>query len=202
MKYKFREHAPVRTCTKKYADFHRYKSYLEDDFQNRCAYCNLNKAAITTPFEIDHYIPLSVFKNDWPELETTYDNLILACKKCNRAKSNQYEGDLSKKEIVNELFYDPVLTEYNDIFYRNEMGEICSNDAKGLSMISKLRLYRPIHSSAWVSEQLGLTCKKLKKYMDTLDPKSEAYKKLKDARYELMSYYTEFIELFLANYND
>ena len=201
MQYTFREHTPSRTYTKHHNDYHAYKPALENDFKCRCAYCNLSSRLITTPFEIDHYVPKTEFKDSWPELETTYDNLILACKKCNRAKSDQFAGDISKKQIVNELFYDPVLTDYNEIFYRNELGEICSADAKGRSMISKLRLYRPIHNSAWVCERLIDTINKLGAVIKSLDSSSERYKKLKEARYELMEYYIEFNSVFIANYN-
>ena len=44
--------------------------------------------------------------------------------------------------------------DYNDIFFRNEIGGIDSDDAKGREMIKLLKLYRPIHNLAWLIERL------------------------------------------------
>lgn len=48
------------------------------------------------------------------------------------------------------------VTDYNDIFYRNELGGIDSEDPKGREMIRLLKLYRPIHNLAWLVERLEL----------------------------------------------
>ena len=76
MKYRFRDFRITRTCTKCYSDYRSYKNALREDFKHRCAYCNLLDTQITTPFEIDHYIPERAFTAVWPELKTTYSNLI------------------------------------------------------------------------------------------------------------------------------
>ena len=201
-KYLFRKHTPNRTCTKKYADYHSYRPALENDFLCRCAYCNLDKAAITTPFEIDHFIPRAVFKDARPELETDYENLVYSCKKCNRAKSDKYEGGIGKSIIENELFYDPVKCDYNAIFYRTDLGEIWSDDEKGRNMITLLRLYRPIHAVAWVNDQLKDAMSKLEAQMEHLNPASEKYKKLQEAFVELKCYYADYRDAFIANYNN
>jgi 5-methylcytosine-specific restriction endonuclease McrA len=202
MKYKFRDYKIQRTCNKKYADYHSYKAALENDFNHRCAYCNLLDSMITTPFEVDHFVPYDAFKNVWPELETTYDNLIYSCKKCNRAKSNKYAGDLTKKKIENELFYKPDQKDYTDIFYRNDEGGICSDDDLGNEMIVNLKLYSPIHNLAWICERLKSASERLdtKIKMEAVD--SDARKKLEEARNELKSYYTDCLETFIANYNN
>ena len=54
------------------------------------------------------------------------------------------------------LSTNPVMTDYNDIFYRNELGGIDSEDPKGREMIRLLKLYRPIHNLAWLVERLEL----------------------------------------------
>ena len=51
------------------------------------------------------------------------------------------------------MFYNPVETDYNNIFYRNELGGIDSDDPKGREMIKILKLYRPVHNFALLYER-------------------------------------------------
>lgn len=202
MKRSFRDYKIRRTCTKEYRDYHSYDRYLREDFRHRCAYCNLLDTQITTPFEIDHFVPEDAFKEEWPELKTTYENLVYACKKCNRAKSSQYKGDLSKREIKNELFYDPVETDYDTIFFREDDGSICSEDKKGRDMIMRLQLYRPIHNLAWICEITKSTLDKLAKRIDQVEKDSPTGILLREAREELRDYYEDCQAVFIANYNN
>ncbi len=202
MDYQFRDKSPVRSCTKIFQNYKMYKEFLQADFNGRCAYCNLRDSAITTPFEIDHFIPRDVFKEVRPELLNAYDNLVYSCKKCNNAKSNQYSGDISQKKIDNNLFYDPVKTDYNHIFYRNNSGEICSDDKKGQNMIVCLNLYRPIHSLAWLCEQLGKTIDKLEDNMSRVDNDPKKYGKMKEAKYKLLEIEHQYNAYFIASYNN
>lgn len=202
MKYRFRDFRITRTCTKRYSDYHSYKNALSEDFKHRCAYCNLLDTQITTPFEIDHYIPERAFTDVWPELKTTYSNLIYSCKKCNIAKSNQYEGDIIQREIVNELFYDPVQVDYDTIFYRNETGRICSDDNKGRDMIKRLKLYRPIHNLAWICDIALKTLEKMDAQINSNENNSERAKLLREAKEELNDYYITCNNTFTANYNN
>lgn len=152
----FRAEAITRTCKKNYNDYHSYRKDLEKDFHRRCCYCNLSEDTLgVIPFQIDHFIPKHIFKDKQNQMETQYSNLVLACPKCNRAKSDQYKGDISSPEIVNELFYNPDEVDYNDIFYRNEVGGISSDDPKGKDIIIRLKLYRTIHNYAWIVEKLN-----------------------------------------------
>ena len=202
MRKAFRDFKIERTCTKKFSDYHSYRRYLKTDFHSRCAYCNLLDSEITTPFEIDHFVPMAEFKNCWPELETTYKNLIYSCKKCNRAKSSQFKGDLSKRCIENELFYDPEDNDYNTIFYRDDTGTICSDDKKGRDMINRIELYRPIHNLAWVCELTNNTINKLNKQIMKVGKDSEKGKLFMQAKNELLEYYIVCKNVFIANYNN
>ena len=153
----FKSHTITRSSPKPKNKYSYYKNDLRQDFCGRCAYCNLSDDSITTPFEIDHFITKTAFKDIRPELLTDYNNLIYSCKKCNNAKRGQFSGDLSVSHPTNELFYDPVLVDYNNIFYRNELGAIASDDAKGKHMIEILKLYRPIHILGWLCEKILLS---------------------------------------------
>lgn len=202
MKRKFRNYKITRTCTKEYKDYNSYKKYLREDFKHRCAYCNLLDTQITTPYEVDHFVPMDAFEKDWPELETTYANLVYACKKCNGAKSNYYKGDIKKREIKNEYFYEPEKTDYGTIFYRGDDGGIYSDDEKGRDMITKLKLYRPIHNLAWICEITKTTLEKLSAQIEEVGVDSTKGKVLQEAREELREYYDDCVTVFMANYNN
>lgn len=163
MKYAdFKEHAIKRTCKKTYEKPSGYRPYLEKDFHGRCCYCNMPRGLITSPFHVDHFIPCKEFKGKRDTLWTDYENLMWSCPKCNISKGDKYKGDLMRSnEIVNELFYNPVVTDYNKIFYRNEYGGIDSDDEKGREIIKRLKLYRPIHNLAFLVEQLETLYHKL-----------------------------------------
>lgn len=156
MKYKrFKEHQIKRTCKEKFDNYKKYKPYLRKDFQERCCYCNMSSELLTIPYHIEHFIPVNTFKEKKDSLLTEYDNLMWACPKCNLSKGNKYKGDFqNSSKIENELFYNPVEVDYNDIFFRNEIGGIESRDQKGQEMIKLLKLYRPIHNLAWLIERL------------------------------------------------
>lgn len=202
MKRGFRNFKIKRTCKKSFKQYESYRPYLKEDFHSRCAYCNLLDSSITTPFEVDHFIPVDAFKDNWPECETLYNNLVYSCKKCNVAKGKQYSGDILKKEIQNDYFYNPVQTDYNEIFFRNDSGDICSDDEKGRDMINRLKLYRPIHNLAWICEYLKSTLEKLNNKIDKVGKETESGKIFCKAKSELNDYYILCQEVFIANYNN
>lgn len=152
----FRTHQITRTCDKKYADYHSYQKFLLVDFSERCCYCNIHRKTLEPlSFQIDHFVPKKCFEGKRDELLTQYDNLMLSCPKCNRAKSDQFEGDLMAPVLENRLFYNPEIVDYNTVFYRNDLGGISSNDPKGNDMIKRLKLYRKLHNYAWVLEKIS-----------------------------------------------
>lgn len=202
MNKKFRDFEIRRTCNTTYSNYSEYKPHLRRDFNSRCAYCNLNDGMITTPFEIDHFIPMSVFSSVYPNFETNYKNLMYSCKKCNLAKSNHFEGELKEETFENKLFYDPTLVDYNEIFYRNEVGSICSNDQKGINMIKIIKLYRRIHNLAWVCELTKETLDKLNQKIIKTSEDNDKQKFLLEAKSELQEYYINVKEIFIANYNN
>ena len=87
-------------------------------------------------------------------MDTDYRNLMLSCPRCNRLKGNRFAGDIPDYEIYNPYFNNPVETDYNMIFYRDEKGRIHSDDELGRQMIEMLRLYRPSRQMAWLLDEL------------------------------------------------
>ena len=197
----FKQHTITRSSPKREDNYRNYKNQLANDFCNRCAYCNLHDKSITTYFEVDHFVPKKAFEDTRPELLTDYRNLVYSCKKCNVAKSGKFEGDLTEENPTNTLFYDPVEVDYNDIFYRNELGAIASDDAKGKQMIELLKLYRPIHILGWLREEINSIADKL---LLALNNETDTKRKelLQDALNKMNSQYRKFDNLFTATYND
>lgn len=190
----------VRKYTGHHNDYKLYRDNLANDFYHRCAYCDTLDNIITTPFEIDHFIPRNTFKDIKNNLECDYDNLIYSCKKCNRSKGSKFSGDITAENPTNELFYDPVETNYNDIFYRNKYGIIMSDDPKGKNMIAEMRLYRPIYALAWIIGQANSV-------IDTLDKRiaitknSDEFNALQTVKIKLTNYVYKINRIFIANYN-
>lgn len=155
IKNKFKESGPIVRSANvpSQTDYRKYEAQLRLDFQNRCGYCGGSHDVIRD-FEIDHFIPRSKFEKLEPTLDNKYENLVYSCKKCNRAKGGKYNGR-NTAPLKNEAFYDPSVTDFNNVFYRNQNGVICSDDAKGLKMIIELKLHRPVYALVWKIEQLS-----------------------------------------------
>lgn len=197
----FKQHSIKRSFPKHEDNYRNYKEQLASDFCNRCAYCNLRDDSITTYFEIDHFVPKKAFENTRPELLTDYRNLVYSCKKCNVAKSGKFEGDLTEENPTNTLFYDPVKVDYNDIFYRNELGAIASDDIKGKQMIESLKLYRPVHILGWLREEINSIANKLQLAINN-ETDTKRKELLQDALNKMNSQYRKFDNIFTATYND
>ncbi|MCI8362192.1 MAG: HNH endonuclease [Clostridia bacterium] len=201
MKYKnFRDFRIRRTCDKKYKTCEPYRKYLQKDFKHRCAYCNtLDFIVKPLSYHIEHYIPRDTFKKKKPELETSYNNLMYACPKCNQKKGELFEGDNELERLDNDLFYNPVNVDYNEIFYRDEYGTIGSNDEKGRNMITLLELYKPIYNIAWLLDEIIVTREEIKNKLEKLDD-DNIRKELQEALNKINNYYIEVDTVFKNNY--
>lgn len=202
MRYeKFKEHKIKRTCTERFDKYSKYKPYLEKDFQERCCYCNMPSDLLTISYHVEHFIPVKVFEGKKDSLLTEYENLMWACPKCNLSKGDKYKGDFQKSsKIENELFYNPVEVDYNDIFFRNEIGGIDSEDVKGREMIKLLKLYRPIHNLAWLIERLEKLALNLEQ-ASKIETDLERKKLLEDAAGKVALECVKKSKLFRAVYN-
>ena len=197
----FKSHVIVRSNPPQKSPYTCYKLDLEQDFHERCAYCNLHKHSVAISFEIDHFIPVKTFRGVRDDLREDYTNLVYACKKCNRAKGSQFSGDIKSDTVTNEKFYDPVEVDYNTIFYRNEYGAIASDDAKGRDMIADIKLYRPIHMLGWICEQFCQTKDKLDyEISHESDPNRKVL--LEQVKLKIAEKYMDYARIFNATYND
>jgi hypothetical protein len=140
----FREVHPSRSYTgKELKDYKRYKNSLVSDFKNRCGYtyCFDFWFGGHTNFQIDHFKPKSLY----PDLETKYSNLVYSCSFINRAKSND-DGS----------YIDPCDVDYNQHFYRDELGNIYPREESEHAkyMYKSLKLYLKRYSIIWMIDQL------------------------------------------------
>jgi HNH endonuclease len=81
-----RRHGPAN-----YAAYERYRPWLRDEFDFRCAYCLKRETwgQVTGEFELDHFEPQSLN----PKLSLDYLNLVYACRRCNAVKRDQTVAD-------------------------------------------------------------------------------------------------------------
>jgi hypothetical protein len=140
---KFREHPPVRTCTKTYASYRSFKKYLAEDFNSKCGYTDCRDFWFggKNTFHIDHFKPFS--KN--PELETDYGNLVYCCSYVNILKSDD-EGD----------YLDPCNIDFNEHFQRNTDGSISAkgNSTAANYMFKKLKLDLARYRIIWKLDEI------------------------------------------------
>lgn len=152
----FRQLAPKRTYTGKVLkDYKGYKDFLERDFNERCGYTDCQQIWFggKRNFQIDHFKP----KIKFPDLETAYSNLIYSCSYVNRAKSD----DLGN-------YIDPCDEDYNNYFYRDELGNIYpnQNSESARYMYRILKFYLKRYSIIWLLEQFEIKKERLRKLIE------------------------------------
>ncbi|MXN88468.1 HNH endonuclease [Pasteurella canis] len=107
-----REHPRVKIIynqiNKKYKE---YNKMFRDIYSNKCAYCGITTDVISSElFEIDHFICEAAFNGDSINAGKI-NNLVLSCKKCNRAKQNFIWNEIYSSKFnvddgsITNLFY-------------------------------------------------------------------------------------------------
>ncbi|AXX96339.1 HNH endonuclease [Arcobacter ellisii] len=132
--------------------YKQHISFLMEDFNNKCGYCDDSYTWRTMWYEIDHFIPQKKFPHRDP---TEYKNLVFACRSCNnskRAKWPTLNESLSHDGI--QGFIDPCDEEYDKQFERKKDGSIKFKTNLGKWMFHNLKLHRPQHQIIWLIEQL------------------------------------------------
>ncbi len=114
-----RRHGPAG-----YSDYASYGPWLADEFTFRCVYC-LKRAvwAPTDTWVVDHLIS----RDEAPQLECDYDNLVLACQFCNGRKGPNRVPD-------------PCRVAYGDCLRVERDGTITDLNKPGGRLLKVLRL--------------------------------------------------------------
>ena len=133
-------------------NYREYRGDLERDFNRRCGYCDDSSESVDPiTFHIDHFAPKSKF----PELETSYDNLVYSCRFCNVSKSNKWIGnDPTVSNNGQRGFVDPCNQDYDNHLERSPEGRIVPTTDLGKYMFLNLKLYLRRHEYLWVARRL------------------------------------------------
>lgn len=138
---------PLRRVVAARKPYGLYRNDLRQDFNGRCGYCDdPDERVDRVLFHIDHRAP----KKRFPERETTYENLIYACRICNVSKSDHWVGN--DPDVPNngaEGFVDPCAIDYDDHLARDNGGRIVSISPLGTYMRRRLKLGLARHQLLW-----------------------------------------------------
>ncbi len=114
---------PSKTPTGK--NWSEHKPDLQEDFNAHCGYCGSFDGYRHTYFEVDHFIPKSLFEIQNNIGYCQYDNLVYSCKFCNNKKLAKWPSNDENVAVVNdEGFIDPCDIQYDDHLYRTADGGI------------------------------------------------------------------------------
>jgi hypothetical protein len=113
-----RQHGPVG-----YSRYQDYRPWLRDEFSFRCVYCLWREEWLDEEQTIDHFLPKALY----PRLERKYDNLVYACRWCNR-----------RKRI--SIVPGPSEVAYAECLHVTETGEIKALNGTGVALVRLLGL--------------------------------------------------------------
>lgn len=119
-------------------NYREAKENLIDDFSNLCGYCGKNGKIMHENFHIDHFVPRSLDAGR----ENDYYNLVLACPKCNLAKSNKWPTeDKNRSNDGTVGFVDPATDEFDVHMERSIDGYVVGKTVLGKNMCRLLNLH-------------------------------------------------------------
>lgn len=102
-----------------------HKPDLREDFHKHCAYCGSFDGFSHTWFEVDHFVPKSLFSKTGNIGLCQYDNLVYSCKFCNNVKLSKWpSNDETIPNINSKGFVNPCSTDYDLHLYRTDSGSI------------------------------------------------------------------------------
>jgi uncharacterized protein (TIGR02646 family) len=133
--------------------YQNYKADLRQDFSQKCGYCDASDRFFggLDGYHIDHFAPKSRF----PNLSSTYVNLVYSCPYCNIAKSNKWIGDdFTIPHNGTEGFVDPCSDDYDTHLERDAEGIIRHKSPVGEYMIKQLKLHLMRHQYIWTYQRL------------------------------------------------
>lgn len=181
-----------------------HKPDLREDFNAHCAYCGCYDGFSHTYFEVDHFVPKSLFTKSGKIGKCQYDNLVYSCKFCNNKKLSKWpSNDEAIPNINNEGFVDPTLDEYDTHIYRTDNGSIRWHTELGKWIVQdgfKFDERDYCIKLLWELNKLRNAFKFLiyesKKYDDNPLKKTEIISKAKDYSYEYMLFHIELMEYY------
>ncbi len=196
----------VPTKNPKGTNWSQHKPDLREDFNECCGYCDSFDGFRHTYFEVDHFIPKSLFEKNGNIDYCQYDNLTYSCKFCNNNKGKLWPSqDETVNNINNEGFVDACSTEYEEHLYRTKFGSIMWKTDLGKWMATTAFKFDERERSIillWNLKELKYTIDKLILLLNEHEKGNNIYNDIKSKigeftftyyRYhqELMKYYNE-----------
>ncbi|MCT4237808.1 HNH endonuclease [Elizabethkingia anophelis] len=137
---KVRDNLPIRRAnpTKNPIgnNWSEHKPDLREDFHKHCAYCGSYDGYSHTWFEVDHFVPKSLFTKQKNIGLCQYDNLVYSCKFCNNIKLSKWPSNDETIPILNNKgFANPCSTDYDTHLYRTNNGSIRGKTVVGKWMV-------------------------------------------------------------------
>ncbi len=201
---KVRDKLPVRrtitTKTPTGKNWSKHKPDLKEDFNSHCGYCGSYDGFRHTYFEVDHFVPKSLFEKKENIEYCQYDNLVYSCKYCNNKKLAKWpSGDENIHNINNEGFVDPCSVGYEKHLYRTNDGGILWTSELGKWMATEAFKFDERDSSIkllWNLNKLRKTIDALVLLLNKEIKESENYLKIKNkAEKYSLEYYIVHKEL-------
>lgn len=172
---------PSRTPTGK--NWSEHKPDLQEDFHFHCGYCGSYDGYRHTYFEVDHFIPKSLFEKKMNIGYCQYNNLVYSCKFCNNNKLSKWPSKNETIPIINdEGFVDPCDIKYDEHLYRTNDGGIMWKTKLGQWMAETAFKFNERDSSIKLLWELNQRRKLLDVFITELnkrDINSDEYKTIK-----------------------
>ena len=143
---------PIRSEVAEQARYQLYREDLRRDFLQACGYCGDSDVRVDRiAFHIDHFAPQKKF----PDLESSYLNLVYACRFCNVSKSDKWVGqDAAVPNDGAQGFVDPCSDDYEAHVGRHPSGQIVGRTPLGSYIVDKLNLGLLRHQLLWQARRV------------------------------------------------
>jgi hypothetical protein len=200
------ERRPVPTLNPIGTNWSEHKPDLREDFHQHCGYCGSFDGFSHTYFEVDHFVPKSLFEIKGMITYCQYNNLVYSCKFCNNIKSSKWPSkDENIPNINDEGFIDPEKTEYDNQIYRSNKGSIRWHTNLGKWMVEEGFKFDERDYEIkllWELNQLRKAIVKLvgksKKYAVDSQKYNEIIGKAKEYSFQYTLFHLELMEFYKA----
>jgi hypothetical protein len=182
-----------------------HKPDLREDFYSHCGYCGSYDGYRHTWFEVDHFIPKSLFKPLKIISTVAYTNLVYSCKFCNNNKLSKWPSqNVNVPNINNEGFVDPCDKKYDNHLFRTNDGGIMWMTDLGKWMWKYAFKFDERDYSIKLLWELNQRRKLIDSFIIELnkrDVKSKEYKKIKSEAEKLSFEYYRYDKELMKHYN-
>lgn len=176
-----RRKEPTKNPTGK--NWSEHKKDLQEDFHFHCGYCGSYDGFRHTYFEVDHFVPKSLFEKNGNIDYCQYSNLVYSCKFCNNKKLSKWPtNDENIHNIKNRGFVDPCKSEYDTHIYRTQNGGIMWQTELGKWMVREAFKFDERDYAIKLLWELNQRRKLIESFIIELnkrDEKSDEYKEIK-----------------------